>query len=117
MQVPAGMQVKVVNVADEMMNPMACVDIHAPTDTPNSKLLVAVDDFTTTGWADNTKYNFALTHKNTGEMTIKVTRANNNMLVAEKTFMDTTYPSGKFGMYTKSQVNACFSGFSVSCEP
>jgi hypothetical protein len=116
-QVPAGMQVKVVNVQDEMMNPLACVDLLAPADTANSKLLLSVDDFTTTGWADNTQYRFTLTHKNTGEMKISVNRANNNMLVAEKTFMDTTYASGQFGMYAKSQVNTCFSDFKVSCEP
>lgn len=115
--VPAGMQVKVVNVTDPMANPMACVDIHAAADTANSKLLVAVDDFTTTGWADNTRYNFDLTHKADGEMTIVVRRANNNMLVAQTTFMDTTYPGGDFAMYTKSQVNTCFSGFTVDCVP
>ena len=116
-QVPAGMQVKVVNVADEMMNPMVCQDLHEPADTANSKLLVAVDDFTTMGWADNTKYDFTLTHKTNGEMKIVVTRTDNAMLVAEKEFVDTTYPSGNFGMYTKSQINTCFSDFTVSCEP
>jgi len=116
-QVPAGMQVKVVDVADPMADPMACVDIHAAADTANSKLLVAAADFTTTGWADNTQYRFQLTHKADGEMTIVVRRANNNMLVAEKTFMDTTYASGDFAMYTKSQVNTCFSNFTVDCEP
>ena len=84
-----------------MADPMACVDSHEAADTANSKLLVGVDDFTTTGWADNTKYRFQLTHKADGEMTIVVRRANNNMLVAEKTFMDTTYASGDFAMYTK----------------
>jgi hypothetical protein len=116
-QVPAGMQVKVVDVQDPMMAPLACVDIHEPADTANSRLLVAVDDFTPTGWADNTEYRFQLTHKSDGEMTIVVTQADNDMLVAEKTFMDTTYAKGQFGMYTKSQINACFSDFKVSCEP
>ena len=97
--------------------PSACIDIHEAADTANSKLLVGVDDFTTTGWADNTKYRFQLTHKADGAMTIVVQRADNNMLVAEKTFMDTTYASGDFAMYTKSQVNACFSNFTVDCEP
>jgi hypothetical protein len=69
------------------------------------------------GWADNTRYKFTLTHKTSGEMKISVNRADNNMLVAEKEFMDTTYASGKFGMYTKSQVNTCFADFKVSCEP
>jgi hypothetical protein len=43
-------------------------------------------------------------------MTIVVKEKANMNVVAEKTFMDTTYPSGKFGMYTKSQISACFSG-------
>lgn len=115
-QVPAGMQVKVIDVQDPMMAPLACVDIHEPADTANSKLLVAVEDFTTDGWADNTEYRFQLTHKSDGEMTIVVRRADNDMLVAEKTFMDTTYAKGQFGMYTKSQIGACFSDFKVSCE-
>ena len=114
--VPGGMQVKVVDVQDPMMNPLACVDLHQPADTANSKLLVGVDEFTTAGWQDNTEYRFLLTHLDTGEMTIRITRADNDMLVAEKTFMDTTYAKGQFGMYTKSQINTCFSDFKVSCE-
>ncbi|HEY0133653.1 MAG TPA: hypothetical protein VGB85_06220, partial [Nannocystis sp.] len=114
-QTPAGMQVKVVDVKDPMADPMACVDVHAPADTANSKLLVGVDDFTTNGWLDNTAYTFELTHKTGGEMTIVIRRANNNQLVAQKTFTDTTYASGQFGMYTKSQVNTCFSNFTVDC--
>jgi hypothetical protein len=112
----AGMQVKVVDVQDPMNNPMQCVDIHEAADTANSRLLVAVDDFTTMGWQDNTEYLFQLTHLSTGEQTIVIRRANNNQIVAQTTFMDTTYPNGKFGMYTKSQVNSCFSDFTVSCE-
>lgn len=113
----AGMQVKVIDVVDEAMEPLSCPDIHAATDTNNSRLLVSVDQFTTDGWEDNTDYVFRLTHRSDGEITISVHRANNNMLVAESTFMDTTYPKGKFGIYTKSQINACFSEFTVTCEP
>ncbi len=116
-QTPAGMQVKVVDVADPMVDPMACIDIHAPADTANSKLLVSVDEFTTVGWLDNTAYKFELTHLATGEMHIEVRLTAGDVLIAEKTFMDTTYASGQFGMYTKSQVNTCFSNFTVDCEP
>jgi hypothetical protein len=74
-----------------------------------------VDELTTAGWKDNTDYVFELTHKAAGEMTIVVKEKDNLAVVAETTFMDTTYPRGKFGMYTKSQVSACFSGFSADC--
>ena len=36
-------------------------------------------------------------------------------IVAATTFMDTTYKSGKFGMYTKSQISACFSDYKTFC--
>lgn len=113
----AGMQVKVVDVLDEMVSPLDCPDIHAANDTINSRLLVGVDDFTTQGWQDNTDYVFRLTHKSDGEITISVRRAADDMLVAETTFTDTTYAKGNFGIYTKSQINACFSEFTVVCEP
>ena len=112
---PGGMQVKVVDVLDADKDPLACADLHVPADTVNSKLLVGVDDFTTMGWKDNTEYLFELTHKAGGEMTIVVKEKANMAVVAEKTFMDTTYPSGKFGMYTKSQISSCFSNFTASC--
>jgi hypothetical protein len=112
---PGGMQVKVVDVQDVDQDPLTCADLHLPADTANSRLLVGVDEFTTAGWKDNTDYVFELTHKAGGEMNIVVREKGDMAVVAEKTFMDTTYPSGKFGMYTKSQVNACFSGFTVSC--
>ncbi len=112
---PGGMQVKVVDVLDPNKDPLGCADLHQPADTVNSKLLVGVDDFTTAGWKDNTDYVFELTHKAGGEMKIVVKEKANMNVVAEKTFMDTTYPSGKFGMYTKSQISACFSGFTASC--
>ena len=114
---PAGMQVKVIDVADPMGTPLSCPDIHAPMDTPNSRLLVAVDDFTTMGWEDNTQYKFLLSHFAGGQMKIEVRRADNDMLVAMKDFTDPTYAKGKFGMYTKSQINACFSDIKVFCEP
>lgn len=116
-QMYGGMQVKVIDVADEATEPLSCPDIHAPMDTINSRLLVPVDEFTTTGWQDNADYVFRLTHLSDGQMTISVRRANNNMLVAEATFMDTTYEKGRFGIYTKSQINACFADFRVECEP
>lgn len=113
--VPGGMQVKVVNVEDPENNPLTCEDLHAPFDTPNSKLLASVDEFSTLGWADLTEYQFELTHKADGEMTIVIRTLANLIVVAEHTFQDTTYPKGKFGMYTKSQQQACFSNFKASC--
>ncbi len=116
-QVPGGMQVKVVDVQDPMSAPLECIDLLAPQDTANSRLLVAVDDFTTAGYADDVDYTFQLTHRTGGEMTIVVRRADDDSLVAQTTFIDETYARGSFGMYTKSQANSCFSGFTVSCEP
>jgi hypothetical protein len=113
----AGMQVKVIEVDDEVADPLSCPDIHDPADTVNSRLLVSVDEFTTMGWQDNTQYDFELTHLSDGQMHIEVRRSDNNNLVAEHDFMDTTYAKGKFGMYTKSLINACFSDLTVSCEP
>ncbi|MCY1055008.1 hypothetical protein [Nannocystis sp. SCPEA4] len=116
-QLPAGMQVKVIDVLDPNADPQTCADRLQPADTVNSKLLVPVADFTTMGWTEATVYTFELTHKASGEMTIIVRLKANNNVVAMKTFMDTTYANGKFGMYTKSQVNACFSSFVASCVP
>ncbi len=113
--VPAGMTVKAVDVKDPMMNPFTCADVHAPKDTPNSKLLFAPADFSTAPWAFDTDYLFELTHKNTGEATIIIRNKANNTIIAEKTFMDTTYLSGKFGQYTYSQVGACFSDYKTFC--
>lgn len=112
--VPGGMQVKRIGVADPNV-PLDCPDVHAPNDTANSVLLQSVDQFTTMGWADNTEYVFDLTHLANGDMTIVVRNAMNNQVVAMTTFNDTTYPSGQFGMYTKSQEDACFAGFEVDC--
>lgn len=112
---PAGMQVKVVDVQDPVNAPQTCADRLQPADTANSKLLVPVGEFTTAGWAEATEYLFELTHKADGEITIVIRLKANNNIVAQKTFVDTTYASGKFGMYTKSQVNACFSNFVASC--
>lgn len=114
--VPGGMQVKRINVLDPMLTPLECPDIHAPNDTLNSTLLLSVDQFTTMGWADNTEYVFDLTHLATGDMTIVVRNAMNMQVVAMANFQDTTYPSGQFGMYTKSQEDACFAGFEVDCQ-
>jgi hypothetical protein len=115
---PAGMQVKVIDVADPMANPQTCADRMQPADTVNSKLLVPVAEFTTQGWQDLIEYTFELTHKANGEMTIVVRNKLTMQVVAMKTFMDTTYASGKFGMFTKSQISACFSNFTASCiEP
>jgi len=113
--VPVGMQVKVVNVADPMAMPQTCADRHQPADTPNSKLLVPVDQFYAMGWQDNTEYLFEITHKSDGEITIVIRVKANMQVVAMKTFNDTTYLSGKFGMYTKSQISACFSNFTADC--
>jgi hypothetical protein len=112
--VPGGMQVKRIGVADPNV-PLACPDVHAPNDTANSVLLQSVDQFTTMGWADNTEYVFDLTHLANGDMTIVVRNAMNNQVIAMTTFNDTTYPNGQFGMYTKSQEDACFAGFEVDC--
>jgi len=112
---PTGMQVKVIDVADPMMNPLTCADRHQNGDTVNSKLLVPTDQFYTQGWLDNVDYVFELTHKDTGEITIVIRNKLTNLVVAQKTFMDTTYPSGKFGMYTKSQISACFSDYRTYC--
>lgn len=114
---PGGMQVKLIDVKDPANTPLTCADRHAPADTANSKLLVPVAEFTTQGWKDNTDYTFELTHKASGEMTIIVREKANMQVVAMKTFMDTTFPNGKFGMYTKSQISACFSNFTASCVP
>ena len=113
--VPQGMMVKMVDVADPMMNPQNCADLHAPNDTPNSKLLLAPADISTAGWAFNTDYLFELTHKQTGEMNIVVRNKADNAIIAQKAFMDTTYPSGKFGQYTYSQIGACFSDYKTTC--
>ena len=67
------------------------------------------------GWLDNVQYVFELTHRETGEITIVVRNKVTDVIVAQTTFMDTTYPSGKFGMYTKSQVSACFSDYRTFC--
>ena len=54
-------------------------------------------------------------HAYTGEATIIVRNKANMMIIAEKTFMDTTYLAGKFGQYTYSQVGACFSDYKTFC--
>ncbi|MBZ5710597.1 hypothetical protein [Nannocystis pusilla] len=111
--VPQGMTVKMVGVDGD--DPFACADVHAPADTANSKLLAAPAEFSTAGWSFNTDYLFELTHKKTGEMTIVIRTKDDDAIVAQKTIMDTTYLSGKFGQYTYSQVGACFSDYKTFC--
>ncbi|MBK8262867.1 MAG: hypothetical protein IPK80_16215 [Nannocystis sp.] len=115
--VPMGMQVKVIDVKDPMSDPQSCADRHQPADTVNSKLLVPVDQFYEQGWEAFTEYLFELTHKDTGEITIVIRRKDNMQVVAMKTFMDATYLSGKFGVYQKSQLAACFADLTASCIP
>jgi hypothetical protein len=115
LNVPTGMQVKRISVDDPMASPLSCHDIHAPNDTANSVLLQSVDQFSTMGWQDNVQYIYELTHEADGDMTIVIRNAMNMNVVAMTNFNDTTYASGQFGMYTKSQISACFTDFKVSC--
>ncbi len=115
LNVPTGMMVKRIAVADGNLLPLSCHDLHEEADTANSAVLKTTADFYAMGWEDNTQYTFELTHQADGNMTIVVRRADNNNVVAMTSFMDTTYAKGQFGMYTKSQISACFNDFTVSC--
>ena len=110
----SGIIVKRIDVKDAMNAPLACADFHDPNDTTNSVTLATEDEFTTQGWLDNVPYIFDLTHTPTG-FTVKIIREDNMQTVAEKTFMDDTYPNGQVGFYAFSQQNSCFSQFKTSC--
>ncbi|MCA9635307.1 MAG: hypothetical protein KC420_04665, partial [Myxococcales bacterium] len=110
----AGILVKRIDVKDPMNAPLTCADFHDPNDTANSVVLATPAQFTQAGWLDNVPYTFDLTHTPT-DFTLKVINDNNMMTVAEKTFMDNTYPNGQVGFYAYSQQNACFSNFKTSC--
>jgi len=110
----AGIIVKRIDVKDAMNAPLTCADFHDPNDTMNSVTLADEDEFTNVGWLDNVPYIFDLTHTPMG-FTVKVIREDNMMVVAEKEFMDDTFPNGQVGFYAFSQQNACFSQFKTSC--
>ncbi len=109
-----GIIVKRIDVKDVNTDPLSCADFHSASDTTNSVLLADEDAFTTVGWKDNVSYIFDLTHTPTG-FTVKIIQENNMMVIAEKDFIDDTYPSGQVGFYAYSQQQACFKNFQTSC--
>jgi len=110
----AGIQVHRINVKDPINAPLSCEDFHNPLDTENSTVLANEAEFTTQGWLDNVAYIFDLTHTPTG-FTVKIIREDNDQVIAEKEFVDDTYPNGQVGFYAYSQQNACFSNFQTDC--
>ncbi|MGB1274133.1 MAG: hypothetical protein ACPG77_00165 [Nannocystaceae bacterium] len=110
----AGMLVKRIDVDDPDNTPLSCADFHDRNDSANAVVLSTEAEFTTQGWLDNVAYIFDLTHTPTG-FTIRIIREDNNSVVAEKSFVDDTYPNGQVGFYTFSQQNACFSNYQTSC--
>ncbi len=110
----AGIIVKRIDVKDANNAPLTCQDFHEPSNTTNSTLLADEMNFTQTGWLDNVAYIFDLTHTPTG-FTIKIIREDNMVVIAEKEFIDDTYPNGQVGFYAYSQQNTCFSQFKTNC--
>lgn len=110
----AGLLVKRVDIKDPVNAPMTCQDLHAAVDTPNSVVLATPGNWTTQGWLDNIQYVFDLTHT-PKEFTVRILRADNNQVIAERNFEDETFPSGQVGFYSYSQAASCFSGFKSSC--
>jgi len=109
-----GIIIKRIDVKDANNAPLTCADFHDPHDTENSVVLADEMAFTEVGWDDKVAYVFDLTHTPTG-FTVKVLRDDDNSLVAEKEFVDDTYPNGQVGFYAYSQQKTCFSNFKTNC--
>lgn len=94
--------------------PYALADFSCPNDTANSTVLLTPAQTTTTGWIHGVSYNVELLYAET-QTEITITRADNNMLIANFVVMDSTYPSGQFGTYDYSQIRACNGPWNSSC--
>ncbi|MBL4688773.1 MAG: hypothetical protein JKY37_29560 [Nannocystaceae bacterium] len=101
--VPAGVVIKVVDAAA----PLQCEDLLDDTDTPNSTVLALPAAFYDQGWNPNEEYIFELEQTPMG-FTVRIIVEADDTELAEQTFNDTTYPSGRFGVYTYSQSSSCF---------
>ncbi len=111
MTIPAGITVK--RISADAPEDITCQDLHNPVDTANSVVLATPDEFYNVGWLDFTEYIWEITHLS-DQFTIRVKTAL-DIVVAETTIMDSTYPSGQVGMYAASQNQTCFKGFETSC--
>jgi len=101
--VPTGVTIKVID-ADGALQ---CEDLLDDADTANSTVLALPEDFYDQGWVDNEEYRFELEQTQMG-FTVRIIVESDGSVLAEQTFADTTYTSGRFGFYTYSQSSSCF---------
>lgn len=98
----------------DRVQPYAAGDFTCNTSTPNQTVLLTPGQTTTQGWAFGVDYSVELLYAN-DQTEITVTDAGNNAVVANFVVMDDTYPSGQFGTYDYSQVQACNGPWNSSC--
>jgi hypothetical protein len=105
---PAGMTIKMI---DSDMG-LGCPDLMGDADTAVSTVLATPATFYDQGWVDDEVYVIELQHTPM-DFTITVYLASDMSVVATTTVMDSTYPSGQFGLFAFSQIDACFEDFTT----
>ncbi len=105
-----GITVKLV----DRTQPYVAEDFACDVDTSNVAVLMTPAETTTQGWIDNREYGVEILYDQT-QTEITITDLSNNMEVVNFVVMDGTYPSGQFGTYDFSQVQACNGPWQSSC--
>lgn len=105
-----GMSVKKVDAQGNfVINDFAC-----SMDTANTTVLLSEMDIGAAGWVQATNYDVDMLYDLT-QTEITITDTTNNVQVANFIVMDDSYPSGQFGTYDFSQVNACNGPWMSTC--
>jgi len=89
-------------------------DFACSADTGNVTVLALPGDTYDQGWEQGIEYGVEIAYDQT-QTQITITDNTNMMPVADFVIMDDSYPSGQFGTYDFSQINACNGPWMSSC--
>ena len=89
-------------------------DYQSQGDTTNQAVLATPADTYDQGWQQGVVYGVELAYDQT-QTQITITDTDNNVGVASFVIMDDSYPSGQFGTYDFSQINACNGPWDSAC--
>ena len=89
-------------------------DFACSSDTPNVTVLATPADTYDQPWVQGIEYGVELAYGQ-DQTQIIITDETNNLPVADFVIMDDSYPSGQFGTYDFSQINACNGPWQSTC--
>jgi hypothetical protein len=98
----------------DAQGPITNADLACNQDTPNATVLLSPTDTISTGWTEGIEYGVELLYTE-GRTEITITDQTNGVAVVSVVVTDDAYPSGQFGTYDWSQVNACNGPWVSTC--